>query len=153
MNMKIIQYNSSHHLFHRLASLSSFSHNGLPQTAPWHLKKQWVHPHHCLNIVNLSENIFNKVLRLAVDLYQHCYWEVKKCVKQNHGVLFQLGDVELTKAWIADLEILGHPIPSFNQSTKEYEKTCAEKVLCWCFYQTCSENFFSYIADKSKYAV
>jgi len=59
------------------------------------------------------------VLRLAVDLYQHCYWEV--------------GDVELTKAWIGDLATLGHEIPQFNRQplpTRGEENRCAEKVSC-----------------------
>jgi len=58
------------------------------------------------------------VLRLAVDLYQHCYWEV--------------GDVELTKAWIADLTILGFKNPPFNHrpTLQEKELGCAEKVPC-----------------------
>jgi len=56
------------------------------------------------------------VRRLAVDLYQHCYWE--------------LGDVELTKAWLEDLAILGQKIPTFDRPVKEEEHSCAEKVDC-----------------------
>ena len=43
------------------------------------------------------------------------------------SLLFQLGDVELTKAWLSDLATLGHKIPTFDQPVKEEELSCAEK--------------------------
>ena len=46
------------------------------------------------------------------------------------SLLFQLGDVELTKAWLADLATLGQKIPTFDQPVKEEEHSCAEKVEC-----------------------
>ena len=54
--------------------------------------------------------------------------------------LFQLGDVELTKAWLSDLATLGHKIPTFDQPVKEQEHSCAEKVDCWLLPGTTSET-------------
>ena len=48
----------------------------------------------------------------------------------NTCILFQLGDVELTKAWLADLATLGHKLPQFDQPAKEEEQSCAEQVAC-----------------------
>ena len=47
--------------------------------------------------------------------------------------LLQAGDVELTRAWMADLATLGHQIPQFNrlEPAQEEEKSCAKKVSCW----------------------
>ena len=46
------------------------------------------------------------------------------------SLLIQLGDVELTKAWLSDLATLGHKIPTFDRPQKEEEHSCAEKVAC-----------------------
>ena len=49
----------------------------------------------------------------------------------NYSYAYQVGDVELTKAWIGDLATLGHKIPPFNQlPSLEEENSCAEKVSC-----------------------
>ena len=92
--------------------------------------------------MHCTSNLFEKVLRLAVDLYQHCYLEVKEVVKQKHHIIltpmnnswniFQAGDVELTKAWIKDLAILGLKIPPFNHrpTLQGEELSCAAKVPC-----------------------
>lgn len=48
----------------------------------------------------------------------------------NTCILFQLGDVELTKAWLADLATLGYKLPQFDQPAKEEEQSCAEQVAC-----------------------
>lgn len=54
------------------------------------------------------------VTQLAVDLYEHCYWEE--------------GDVELVKAWLADLKTLGHSLPDFDSQLKSPGQ-CVE-IIC-----------------------
>ena len=44
--------------------------------------------------------------------------------------VFQLGDVELTKAWLEYLATLGQKIPTFDRPAKEEEHSCAEEVEC-----------------------
>ena len=130
---------------HRQASLSTFSPVGLlllPQSL-CRLNRRFVgiksfcksNPFIFARLCKSNPFIWFQVLSLAVDLYQHCYWEVtigRDMWSSIISFFLKEGDVELMKAWLSDLSSLGVEIPHFdkNQNLIAEDHSCNEKVQC-----------------------